>query len=93
MLLEQVKTALRLSNSAFDDEIMGLIDAAVADLRMGGVYFVDGHNDPLINRAIIVYAKSNFGYDNPDADRFFQSYLMLKQHLSLSSDFKEVIVS
>jgi len=43
--------------------------------------------DPLIKRAITFYAKANFGIDNPNADRFHDSYVMLKQHLSLAGDY------
>ncbi|HZJ99434.1 MAG TPA: hypothetical protein VFC79_05490, partial [Tissierellaceae bacterium] len=46
--------------------------------------------DVLIQRAITLYVKANFGWDNPDAERLQQSYLMLKQHLSLSGDYNVV---
>lgn len=90
-MLERVKKALRITSSAFDEEIAGLIEAAQADLLMAGIYIVDD-TDPLIRRAITVYAKANFGFDNPDADRFQDSYIMLKQHLCLSGDYNEPLV-
>jgi hypothetical protein len=43
--------------------------------------------DPLIKRAITVYIKAHFGWDNPDAERLQESYNMLKQHLSLAGDY------
>jgi uncharacterized phage protein (predicted DNA packaging) len=91
-LLDDVKLALRISSSAFDSEITDLIEAAKADLQLSGVKQekADDDNDPLIKRAIIVYCKANFGYDNPEAERFQQSYDMLKQHLSLSYDYRVV---
>lgn len=46
--------------------------------------------DPLIKRAIILYGKANFGWNNSDAERFQGAYVMLKQHLSLSEDYAEV---
>ncbi|NLC03180.1 MAG: phage gp6-like head-tail connector protein [Tissierellia bacterium] len=46
--------------------------------------------DSLIQRAITLYVKANFGWDNPDAERLQQSYVMLKQHLSLSGDYNVV---
>lgn len=90
-MLEIVKKALRiaLTSTAFDDEVTDLIDASESDLRLSGVYFTESTN-PLIKRAIITYCKANFGYDNPDADRFLNSYNMLKQHLSLAGDFREL---
>ena len=46
--------------------------------------------DPLIKRAIIIYVKANFGWNNPDAERLQQSYNMLKSHLALSQEYAEV---
>lgn len=43
--------------------------------------------DPLIKRAIIVYVKANFGWNNPDAEKLQQSYEMLKCHLALSQEY------
>ena len=46
--------------------------------------------DPLIKRAITVYVKANFGWNNPDSERLQQSYNMLKIHLALSQEYAEV---
>lgn len=88
--------ALRIAATTndFDTEIQDLINAAIADLKMAGVVAdkaVD--SDALIKRAIVTYCKSHFGYDNPDAERFLESYLMLKRHLALSVDYTEAVVS
>ncbi|OAH60749.1 DNA-packaging protein [Domibacillus aminovorans] len=91
-MLDDVKLALRISNTAFDSEINDLISAAEADLRIAGVHFESSSGDALIKRAVITYCKANFGYDNPDADRFKDSYIMLKQHLSLAGDYRESMV-
>lgn len=92
-MLEDVKTALRVKNNAFDSEIQDLIDAARADLALSGVNkdktAVD--TDPLITRAIKTYCKAHFGYDNPEANRFQDSYVMLKQHLCLAGDYIEPV--
>ena len=47
--------------------------------------------DPLLKRAITLYCKGHFGYDNPDAERFVASYEKLRDHLSLSSDYQAVV--
>lgn len=93
-MLEDVKTALRIRNAVFDAEIADLIAAARDDLRISGVAaaMVASDTDALIKRAIVTYAKANFGYDNPEADRFQKSYDMLKQHLSLAGDYIEPTV-
>ncbi|KAA0944157.1 DNA-packaging protein [Sporosarcina sp. ANT_H38] len=90
MMLEDVKKTLRISSAVFDYEIQDLIDAGESDLRLSGIYFADTTN-PLIKRALITYCKANFGYDNPEADRFQNSYDMLKMNLSLAGDFREPI--
>lgn len=92
-MLEDVKLALRITNDAYDDEVNDLIESALMDLVQSGI-FIDPvefdtktTTDPLIKQAIKVYAKANFGIDNPNADRFHDSYVMLKQHLALSGDY------
>lgn len=92
-LIDDVKLALRITSSAFDSEISDLIAAARDDLKLSGVVKekADAEEpDALIKRAIIIYTKAHFGFDNPEAERFQQSYDMLKQHLSLSYDYRVV---
>lgn len=88
-MLNDVKLSLRIINNHFDGEIQDLIDAARMDLKQSGVSHdkANSDDDALIKRAITTYCKANFGYDNPDADRFAKSYEMLKQHLSLAGDY------
>jgi uncharacterized phage protein (predicted DNA packaging) len=88
-MLTPIKIALRVTSNVFDGEIQDLIDAARLDLIQSGISSekANDETDALIKRAITIYCKANFGYDNPDADRFTQSYVMLKQHLSLTSDY------
>jgi len=91
-ILDDVKDALRVSGAALDTEIQDLIDAAKADLRLTGVHpdrIVD--TDPLIKRAITVYCKAHFGYEEPaQAELFMRSYNALKAHLALSKEYIEV---
>lgn len=95
-ILEDVKKALRITNNAFDDEVTDLIEASESDLRLAGIFFEDETPEeeyhPLIKRAIVVYAKAHFGYENIEAERFEKSYIMLKQHLSLAGDFNVPVV-
>jgi uncharacterized phage protein (predicted DNA packaging) len=88
-LLDDIKLTLRISNTAYDSEINDLISAAKADLRLSGILEskVNDDTDPLIKRAITVYVKTNFGWNNPDAERLQQSYDMLKCHLALSQEY------
>lgn len=95
-LFDDVKSALRVTtdDTGIIQEIDDLIAAARSDLIRAGVLIekANSDEDPLIKRAIITYCKANFGYDNPDAERFQRSYDILRQELSLSSDYKAVSV-
>ena len=85
-LLDTVKTALRIKNNGFDSEINNLIEACKIDLSRAGVTAKD-YTDPFIVRAIILYAKANFGYDNPDSDKFQKSYDHLLCSMALAGDY------
>lgn len=84
-MLEKVKNALRISGDEHNDEVQDLIDAAKTDLVSSGVKKISEY-DALIIRAIILYCKAHFGYDDM-ADRFMQAYEVLKIHLALSSEY------
>ena len=73
-LLDEVKVALRVTSDAFDTEIQGLIEAAKRDLNRVGVDEALVDSDPLAKMAIVLFAKSRFGYDNSDAPRFEDAY-------------------
>lgn len=90
-MLESVKGALRVTsgNPVIVGEIEDLIEGARLDLIQSGVS-VDKANsdDALIKRAIVLYAKANYGLDNPNAERFGESYRSLKIKLSQASDYR-----
>lgn len=72
-MLAKVKLALRVTTSAFDSEIEGLIAAACADLGVVGVDVEATTTDPLLTRAIITYCRLHFGSPE-DYDRLKTSY-------------------
>lgn len=80
---------VRLNHNRLDSEIIDLIEAARADLMLGGIIAskVENENDALIRRAVFLYVKSEFGLDNADADKYRNSYEMLKRHLQLSDEY------
>jgi len=92
-MLEESKQALRIKTDAFDAEINGLISAAKSDLKLSGVseQKLNDETDPLIKRAVILYVKANFGWNNPDSERLQQAYYMLKVHLTLSQEYTEAV--
>lgn len=89
-LLDDIKTVLRISDTAYDNEVLDLIYAARQDMILSGVSMDKACDefDPLIKRAVTVYAKAHFGWNNPDAEKLEKAYVLLKQHLSLSSEYK-----
>jgi hypothetical protein len=93
-ILDEAKLALRIAAATtdFDGEITGLINAALADLRLAGLALEDT-DEPLLKQAVITYCKAKFGYDNPDADRFQLSYDLLKAHLTLAEDYTTYCVT
>ena len=89
-MLEDVKNSLRVSGDDINLESQDLIESAKADLILSGAHKDKVRDDdPLIKRAITVYCKAHFGYDDM-GEKFAQSYDSLKQHLTLSTEYTEV---
>ena len=90
-MVEDVKRELRITNTAYDREVLDLIEAAKLDLKIPQINELKIlENDPLIQRAIILYCKANFGLDNKDSEKYQKSYDNLAQKLSLSLFYKDV---
>lgn len=83
-MIDKVKLALRVSTSAFDSEIEGLIAAGKRDLELAGVIVAD--DDPLIIRAIITYCRVHFGSPD-DFDRLKLSYDEQKAQMSMATGY------
>ena len=89
-LLKKAKQCLSIIETATikDEEIKMLITAGQEDLKRQGVN-INKEND-LINCAIIMFVKSNFGnVDIKEKELAQKTYSLLCNNLSLSSDFKE----
>lgn len=82
--LNQVKMALRIKTTSFDDELQSLIDAALLDLGIAGVNPVEV--DELVKRAIITYCKMSFGLPE-DYDRLKASYDEQKAQMSNATGY------
>lgn len=91
-MLEKIKLALRIKATSLDSEITDLIEACKIDLSISGIKVIN-ETDPLIQRAIIVYCKANFGLDNKDSEKYQLSYDMLKQSLALCSDYNTEVIT
>lgn len=85
-MLEKVRKALRITTDLLDDEIKDLIDAGLIDLGISGVKKRE-EIDPLIQRAIILYTKANFGLENTESEKYQKGYESLRIHLALCGDY------
>ena len=87
-MLNKVKLALRIVTNTFDDQLNMLICAAIKDLEIAGVRYIDT-NDPIISQAIITYCRLHFGEPN-NPERLKQSYDEQKAQLKTSSEYGEI---
>ncbi len=91
-LIDDVVSVLRENES--NTEITDLIDAAKADLKISGITENKiSDSDPLIKRAISLYCKAHYAYEDPKlSERFENAYLSLRNHLCLSTEYSEAVV-
>lgn len=88
-MLARVKLALRITTNAFDDEITGLITAALMDLGIVGIdpsSLTSGTTDELIITAVITYVKLHFG-EPADPERLKRSYDEQKAQLITATGY------
>ena len=86
-MIEKVRLALRITTTAFDEEIKDLIAAALADLGIAGVSNED-ESDPLIIRAVVTYCKANFG-EADEYERLKASYDEQKAQLQIATGYTD----
>lgn len=89
--IEKVKTALRISTQAYDEELADLVQAALLDLGVAGVVVPEidqqqGTLDPLVMKAVITYCKMSFGLPE-DYDRLKRSYDEQKAQMSTHTGY------
>lgn len=87
LTLEKVKNALRITTTAYNDELTDLMAAARADLGIAGVVLPDDLNE-LCGRAVITYCKMHFGIPE-DADRLKRSYDEQKAQLVTATGYTD----
>ena len=93
MLIDKIKTALRVAANDYDAEIQKLMEAGFADLGIVDIKpeLLTGDDvDPLIERAVTTYCKMNFGYLSVDQyGKFKASYDEQKAQLLMSSKYTD----
>lgn len=85
--LDKVKMGLRISTTAYDEELTDLIKAAEADMGIAGVV-VPSTLDEIVTRAIITYCKMSFGLPE-DYDRLKMSYDEQKAQLVTATGYTD----
>ena len=83
--LDKVKMGLRISTTAYDEELADLITAAKLDMGIAGVV-IPSTLDEIVTRAIITYCKMSFGLPE-DYDRLKMSYDEQKAQLVTATGY------
>lgn len=92
-LLDKVKTACRVTSTAYDAELTDLIASALDDLGLTDILpsvLVDNDStiSPLIRKAVITYCRVNFGSVTVENyDRLKASYDEQKAQLLMASGY------
>ena len=87
-LLEKAKTVLRITTSAFDDEIEDIIEAGFYDLATRGVIINQNDLSPLVLRAIMTYVKMHFG-ESENSERLQRSYAEQRGQLMTTTGYTD----
>ncbi len=92
-LLRLTKQCLSIveTSTIKDDEIKMLINAGIADLNRQGIKADANISESLVQSAIVMYVKSNFGnVDIKEKELAQRTYSLLCVNLSLSEEYKVV---
>lgn len=92
-ILDACRAALGVTDTYFDDEISLNIAAARIKMRNGGVLAskANDDSDELVRVAIIAFVKGMVGNDNPDAERYLESFESIVCQMKLTSEYGEVV--
>lgn len=85
--LDKVKMGLRITTTAYDEELEDLIEAAQADMGIAGVE-IPGPLNEIVTRAIVTYCKMSFGIPE-DYDRLKRSYDEQKAQLVTATGYTD----
>ena len=90
-LLKLVKQCLSIVETATlkDEEIKMWIQAGIADLTRQGIVASETTEDSLVQSAIVMFVKANFGnVDIKEKELAQRTYSLLCANLGLSEDYK-----
>ena len=84
--LLKIKNGIRIKHGALDDDIMGDIDACLADLTVCGI--IDPQEtDPLIFNAVKLWCRSLYTYDTGKGAEYLRRYEALKACLMMAEGY------
>ena len=92
-LLNLAKQALSIVSTATakDNEINMWIDSAIADMERAGINARDNTDNGLIESAIIMYVRGNYGSTDPkEKELSMMSYKLHVGELALSDEYRKV---
>ena len=97
-LLSKIKTNLRISHNALDEDLGDTINACLQDLRTCGVKVSAvpddvQETDPLILNAIKLYCRAEFTDDTEKAAAYRERYGSLKSCLMMASGYREEVAT
>lgn len=92
-LLSKVKTTLRISHTAMDDDLADMISACLKDLEVCGVQAPaqddPQETDPLILNAVKLYCRAEFTDNTGKAAEYMARYNALKSCLMMAGGYRE----
>lgn len=92
-LLLKIKTSLRISHTALDEDLADTVSSCLADLQVCGVQVPTPDDpqetDPLILNAIKLYCRKEFTDDTAKAAEYQKRYDALKSCLMMAAGYRE----
>lgn len=92
MLVDDIKTALRISHDKLDEDIRQHISACLNDMRRLGIAVPDNDTDvesnSLLLSAVKLYCMAQYDFLSK-GDQYKKGYESLRDVLSMSSGYKE----
>lgn len=93
-LLSKIKTSLRISHTALDEDVSDTIAACLTDLGVCGVQDPgEQETDPLILNAVKLYCKAEYTDDTAKAAAYLERYNALKSCLMMAGGYREEAVA
>ena len=92
-VLEAARAALGVTDTYYDMDIELAIEAAKIKMQLAGVSeaCATDTGDPLVRVAIIAFVKGTVGNDNPDAERYLESFESMVTQMKLTRRYTQEV--